>query len=357
MIQDLKKRSIIGIAFYIIVMWIVLSSYEYYDRHPVLSNTLLYFVFGICVLRLFHLTVDRWIPQKFEKINTGIFLFNIVLTALIWGVGCAKFMIQDGEPETNLLMVICTMGLCSGGAVAYIPALGLSVLFSFLMLAPPISAMIVNHVNMPLAISMAIYLMYLCLMAYRGNKEYWDALENEYLLEEKSIELVKMSRVDGLTGLYNRRYFDEAFSYEWNRSLRNQTPISLILCDIDHFKRINDQYGHLDGDEYLKATAMIIRQLFKRKIDITARFGGEEFIILLVDESSQNACNFAETLRMTVQEFCLEYEGKSIRSTISLGVATHTPQQNDKQEILISKADKALYQSKTSGRNRVTQNI
>jgi diguanylate cyclase (GGDEF)-like protein len=193
-------------------------------------------------------------------------------------------------------------------------------------------------------------------MAYRGNREYWDALEKEYLLEKKSKDVEKMSRVDGLTGLYNRRYFDEAFAFEWNRAIRNQTPLSLIICDIDHFKRVNDQYGHLAGDEYLKAMAIIIRRLFKRNIDITARFGGEEFIILLGDQSSQHVCKLAETLRNMTQEFCLEYQEKTIRTTLSLGVSTYIPQQNDGQDTLIFKADKALYQSKACGRNRVTQN-
>ncbi len=356
MIRDLKKRSTMGIGFYIIVMGIVLFSYRYYDRHPEFSGTFLTFVMGVCLLRFLHLIADRWVPHQFEKINTGLFLLSIALTALIWGIGCAKFMIQSGEPDTHLLMVISTMGLCSGGAVAYIPELRLSILFTFLMLAIPVSAMVFNHVNMPLALSIALYLMYLCLMAYRGNREYWHALENEYLLEEKSKDMEKMSRVDGLTGLYNRRYFDEAFAFEWNRSLRNQTPISLIICDIDHFKSINDQYGHLAGDEYLKAMAMMIRRLFKRKIDISARFGGEEFIILLGDDSSQHVYKLAETLRTMTQEFCLEYEGKTIKTTLSIGVSTYIPRQNDTQGALISKADKALYQSKADGRNRVTQN-
>jgi len=352
---DLKKRSTIGIGFYFIVMWIILFSHRYYERHPEFSGIFLFFVIGICLLRLLHIAVYQRIPPKFRKLNTVLFLLSIALTALIWGVGCASFMIQDGESDTKMLVVICTMGLCSGGAVAYIPELRLSILFSFLMLAIPISAMVFHHADTPLALSMSIYLIYLCLMAYRGNREYWDALENEYLLEEKSKDVEKISRVDGLTGLYNRRYFDEVFAFEWSRSMRNQTPISLIICDIDHFKRVNDQYGHLAGDEYLKAMAIIIRRLFKRKIDITARFGGEEFIILLGDESSQNVCKLAETLRVMVQGFCLEYEGKSIRTTISLGTATHIPQHTDRQGILISRADKALYQSKSSGRNRTTQ--
>lgn len=286
-LQDLKKRSAVGIVFYIITLWVILFSYRYFDRHPEFSGIFLYLMTGVCLVR---------------------FLF-------------------------------------------------LSILFSFLMFAPSIPTLIFNHVNIPLAVVTFFYLISLWLIAYRGNREYWDSIKNEYLLKEKSIELKKMSRVDGLTGLYNRRYFDELFTFEWYKSARNQTALSLILCDIDHFKKINDKHGHLAGDEYLKAMARMIRYLFKRKIDITARFGGEEFIILLVDEQCLNACELAEIFRAMMQKFSLEYEGIIIRTTISLGVSTYIPQPNDKPEVLILKADKALYQSKNTGRNRVTESI
>jgi hypothetical protein len=117
--RDLKKRSTIGIGFYFIVMGIILFSHRYYERHPEFSWTFLSFVIGICLLRLLHLAVYQRIPPKFRKLNTVLFLLSIASTALIWGVGCAAFMIQDGETDTKLLVVICTMGLCSGGAVAY----------------------------------------------------------------------------------------------------------------------------------------------------------------------------------------------------------------------------------------------
>ena len=356
-IQDLKKRSAVGIVFYIITLWVILFSYRYFDRHPEFSGIFLYLMIGICLVRFLHLLAGRWVPNKFEKIDYGIFFFSIGLTALIWGIGHTMFMIQEGESDTKLLMLVCTTGLCSGGAVAYIPDIRLSVLFSFLMFAPSISTLIFYHINISLAVVTFFYLIYLWLIAHRGNREYWGSLKNEYLLKEKSIELEKMSRVDGLTGLYNRRHFDEVFTFEWYKSARNQTALSLVLCDIDHFKKINDKHGHLAGDEYLKAVARMIRYLFKRKIDITARFGGEEFIILLVDEQCKNACELAEMLRAMVQVFSLEYEGIAIRTTISLGVSTYIPKPNDKPEVMILEADKALYQSKTTGRNKVSQNI
>ncbi|MBU2627091.1 MAG: GGDEF domain-containing protein, partial [Proteobacteria bacterium] len=108
------------------------------------------------------------------------------------------------------------------------------------------------------------------------------------------------------------------------------------------------------GDEYLKAIASLLKTVFRRTTDITARYGGEEFVILMVEESCENAIQLSETMRELTQAFCMEYEGQAILATISMGIATCIPRQSEKKEVLISKADKALYQSKANGRNQVT---
>ncbi len=353
-INDLKKRSTIGIVFYVMIACIILFSDNYYDRNPEFSTLFLSLITGICLIRILHLPVARWTHEKFERINNTVFLCSVILTAMIWGAGFARFLLQNGEPKAQLLMVMCTAGLVSGGVVAFIPDLRLSIIFNFLMLIPALVLMVVNQINLPLAFSVFLFFVYLGFIAKRGNKEYWDALENEYLLEEKSKDLEKMSQVDSLTGLYNRRYFDEAFSSEWYRSIRSSTPISIILCDIDHFKQINDQYGHLAGDEYLREVAQLLKRVFRRKTDVTARYGGEEFVVLMPNEFSENACKLAESIRLMTEVFHMEFKGQTIQATISLGVATQIPNKDEKMEYLISKADKALYQSKEDGRNRVT---
>ena len=354
--NDLKKRSSIGIIFYLITACIILFADNYYVRHPESSNQFLFLIAGICMFRLLHLPLSKWAQPKFEKINNNIFILSVVLTALIWGVELTEFMIQKGEPNAQLLMVMCTIGLCAGGGVSFIPELRLSIAFSFFMLVPAMMTMVVYHINMPLVIAIGLFFSYLCFMAHRGNREYWDALENEYLLEEKSKEFEKMSRIDDLTKLYNRRHFDETFSFEWNRSVRDQTPISIIICDIDNFKQINDQYGHLAGDKYLKATAMMLKRAFKRQTDITARYGGDEFIVLMANTSLEIVNRLAETVRLKAQALDLEYEGQIIQAGMSFGVATCVPGQNDKSQSLILKADKALYQSKANGRTQVIEN-
>jgi diguanylate cyclase (GGDEF)-like protein len=353
-VNDLKKRSAIGIYFYFVVIGVVIFTDQYYVRHPDFSMKFCLSVAGICFFRLAHRIVFRMSRPELEKINIVVFLLSVALTGVIWGVGFAVFMVQDGEPNAKMLMVMCTTGLCAGGVVAYIPYLRLSLAFCFSMLVPAILTMGVFQTNFSLVAVIFFFLLYMSVMAVNGNREYWDALEKECLLKEKSRDLEMMSRIDGLTGLYNRRYFDESFCLEWNRSVRNQSPVSIILCDIDHFKQVNDRHGHPAGDDYLRQVALLLKTVFRRKTDIVARYGGEEFIILMPDESLENTCRLAEIMRSATQKLHMEYQGETIHKTLSLGVAVLIPRKEDKMESLISMADSALYQSKKMGRNRVS---
>ncbi len=352
-IQDLKKRSITGIVFYVIAICIVLFTDGYYFRYPSFSKQFLGLVIAICLFRLVHRFLDRWIPDRLARASLYIFIGSIVLSGLIWGVGFAKFILQEGEQNFHLIMTICTMGICSGGVVAYTPLLWLSIAFNFLMLGPGIVLMLVNQVNLPLVDLFAMYSIYMAFMANRANNEYWVALENESLLEEKTKDLEKISQRDGLTGLYNRRYFDLAFELEWRRGIRKQTPIVMMICDIDGFKQVNDTFGHLAGDEYLKLTAGILDQVFQRESDIVARYGGDEFVALMPEESLENGADLAERVRKKIAAATLEFDAHSIRAALSLGVAAITPQSSGEKELLIARADTALYAAKKNGRNRV----
>ncbi len=163
----------------------------------------------------------------------------------------------------------------------------------------------------------------------------------------------RLAITDGLTRIYNHRFFQELFEKEYKRSLRYNTVFSFIMLDIDFFKRINDTYGHLFGDEILKETASLIKGCL-RSMDILARYGGEEFAILLPETDLENAVHTAERIRMAVEnhEF-VSPEGKTVRVTVSQGVTSFpSPDVRDRSDI-VAKADAALYEAKESGRNQV----
>lgn len=159
-----------------------------------------------------------------------------------------------------------------------------------------------------------------------------------------------LSLTDALTGLYNRRHFDNTVEREFLRSKRYGGDLTLAIIDIDFFKKINDTYGHLCGDYILKEVAYLIMDNF-RKTDMVFRYGGEEFVILLTETSLSQAEIPMERLRKTIeeQEFC--YENNKIKVTISAGVAANTSETVNE---FLNTADKALYEAKTSGRNRIT---
>ncbi|MBF0472919.1 MAG: diguanylate cyclase [Nitrospirae bacterium] len=175
-------------------------------------------------------------------------------------------------------------------------------------------------------------------------------------LEQANSQLVLLSQRDGLTGLANRRYFDEFIEREWRICKRNKQPLSLILMDIDFFKRYNDTYGHIGGDQCLKKVASVIKQMEKRGGDLAARYGGEEFVVVLANTPSYQAERLAEFYRMKVESMGISHKSSDASDvvTISLGVATVIPTDEYNYKNLIESADTALYQSKEHGRNRVT---
>ncbi|CAK0758257.1 two-component system, chemotaxis family, response regulator WspR [Azospirillaceae bacterium] len=180
-------------------------------------------------------------------------------------------------------------------------------------------------------------------------------IRNHLELKRQRDILEQISLIDGLTGIANRRRFDEVGSQEWRRSLRNATSIALILIDIDDFKKFNDLYGHVAGDECLKMVAQTIASQARRGGDLVARYGGEEFVALLTETATPEAVLVAENIRQAVASLNISHKNSSAIPfvTISLGVASLIPTPNDDLETLINMADHLLYQAKKSGRNRV----
>jgi diguanylate cyclase (GGDEF)-like protein len=166
-------------------------------------------------------------------------------------------------------------------------------------------------------------------------------------LIEEQVEL--LSLIDPLTGLSNRRHFENFLLSEWHRNQREQTSISLIMIDIDYFKALNDNYGHLIGDKCLKAVASIISQFARRPSDLAVRWGGEEFILVMGNTTSESVFEIASQIRLAVEMLNSSEFG---RCTVSAGVSSIIPDDEDHYR-LIKEADAALYMAKESGRNKL----
>ncbi|MFH1665889.1 MAG: GGDEF domain-containing protein [Candidatus Omnitrophota bacterium] len=192
-------------------------------------------------------------------------------------------------------------------------------------------------------------------------REYSTKIEHEKRIAEyKAVH-------DGLTGLYTQKYFKESLKKEVDRSSRYKRPLSLIMCDIDNFKRFNDTYGHLAGDLAIKTVARIISDNV-RSSDIVARYGGEEFAVLLIETGPEQvktvarrlqkltdeALDIAGRIKSTVEQTPISVDDSMVNVTMSMGLASYDGKDNYKPEYLISSADHALYESKNKGRNRIT---
>lgn len=171
--------------------------------------------------------------------------------------------------------------------------------------------------------------------------------KHKHLLARKR-ELETLALRDSLTGLYNRRAFDEQFGREWNRARRDHAPLSLLMIDIDHFKLFNDSYGHQAGDHCIQLVGHAVQQCFARGSDLVARYGGDEFVVLASAVDRKHALQRAEQLRQRILALSLELGGTAVAGSIgvSVGVATASPPHRGAPDHLLAAADRALYQAK-----------
>ncbi|TVZ37463.1 diguanylate cyclase (GGDEF)-like protein [Alteromonadaceae bacterium 2753L.S.0a.02] len=186
---------------------------------------------------------------------------------------------------------------------------------------------------------------HICLILY----DVTEVAVNRLQLQKANAKLHKLSRTDGLTGLLNRKSWEGELNHEFRRFQRHNHTSSLLMFDIDHFKKVNDSYGHPTGDEVIRRTAQIVRDSL-RDIDVPGRYGGEEFAVILMDTDAQSALIVAERLRSKVAAETIAYDGHNFNYTISLGIAELNSTMAD-ATAWIESADKALYQAKHNGRN------
>jgi diguanylate cyclase (GGDEF)-like protein len=174
-------------------------------------------------------------------------------------------------------------------------------------------------------------------------------------LKRRGDLLETLSLRDGLTGIPNRRRLDDCLERSWRQALRNGTSLSMIMADIDDFKAYNDTYGHMAGDECLRAVARALAGVLKRPGDLAARFGGEEFAMVLEETTLSGALHLAESMRLAVEALGMENTGSRVSEvvTVTLGAACAVPTPTQKPDSLLAMADRKLYEAKQAGRNRV----
>lgn len=339
----------------------------------------------------------RFSGRSYEWYFT-IFNMGSLLTGLIWS-SIGIYICANGTLYSPTIMLLIIAGLVAGSVALNAVSFPSFITFSSSALAPLSIYLLLNpdFGKVLLGLFSLLFLSILALMSYNLNrmifryfsfetdninlienlaeekrvveklnndlqndlliqKKIEADLKNEKLKVESLVEkLLKLSTIDGLTGIPNRRHFDEYMGKEWSRCAREQIPLSLILCDIDHFKAYNDHYGHLTGDNCLRKIASILSEHARRGGDMAARYGGEEFAVILSNTNMENATLLAQQIHQAIKDMGLEHRASDTDNivTVSFGVATIIPNRDILSSVLIALADKALYEAKQGGRDRV----
>ncbi len=288
------------------------------------------------------------------------FVMGIILTGI--GISLSIFITNDPRQfyYSGLTLLTLFAYTVSGlrlkfASIASLFIIGIFVLLGVFFRNLPPSAIFNDLFGLFSVNIMGIFACYLMERAKRKEFLYKREIElDKMALEEANAQLRYLSYHDTLTGIYNRRAFDEHLRKEWQRAIRFGYPLSLIMMDIDDFKKFNDSKGHIAGDRILKEIATVIKTMVNRPGDIGARYGGEEFVVLLVGTAKEGAVYLAEEILKMIGELSISHpESDRGMVTVSVGCTTVIPEPEEGVESFIKKADEALYRAKTEGKNRV----
>lgn len=307
-----------------------------------------------------HIVEHRTLEQWGRAYVAGTFI-----SGLIWGSLSLFFSPDWPAPYQATLFAVYT-GIIAG---AFNTNSSLFVAFPAFYL-PPASCLLYVTSRQPaegfyaLTSLLIIYIVLMYVSALKFHNSLARSLgirfENERLAEQlaqSNQKLLSLADTDELTGISNRRSMDRCLRHEWNRLFRVNRPLSLLFIDLDFFKQYNDTYGHDGGDQCLIQVAKILRNHSQRSYDMAARFGGEEFAVILPETSEEDALKIAETILADLERLQIPHAGSGVAKhvTLSVGVATMVPNQPDSDDFLRLSADRALYQAKKMGRKQVVK--
>jgi len=290
------------------------------------------------------LAADR---RALAGVNVSKLVFLAALAGFGWGSAAAFLPFVSVHQQLLLVLTLTAVAAASLPRMAALPVVN-AAFMAGLFLPILIGLVVVFGVEHWMMVMVLVVIWAgLTDEARKANIDLSAIYANQQALEVEAVR-------DKLTGIPNRRSFDNSIEREWGRAQRMAVPISLIMVDVDFFKKYNDRYGHQAGDECLARVARALGGTMRRSSDMVARYGGEEFVALLFHMSRDDGMTLAETMRHAVEQLRLEHaDNRGGVVTISLGGATSIPGHEDHPEALLRKADEALYRAKAEGRNRV----
>ncbi|MDX1452017.1 MAG: GGDEF domain-containing protein [Oleiphilaceae bacterium] len=345
--EDLDKRSINGSYAYIAAWLLIGFSTDFAAAHAVIFWSI---SAALLVLGIFRFVL-KWLSPRIRTQKRALWLFLFLINALVPStIYSTLFSLSFIDPVFEplfLYLLLAIFAFVSGGVINFSP--NRLLLFSYLMslvLPPLFTSLVISDKHFTVGALMTVYAVFMFAQSVRLNRDYQQLVKQQVLLEE-------INNQDSLTGIGNRRFFDESMSRIWKSQLRHNDKVGLLLLDIDHFKIVNDTHGHAAGDEVIKVIAECIQQSCQRETDVIARIGGEEFAVLIASGEREVLKGLGEKIRFLVEATRVHYGAEKLKVTISVGGAVLLPSLETSPDDLFKLADRCLYTAKESGRNRV----
>ena len=352
-VQDVSNRTRLGSIYYLLAWLLTWGFSQAPLQHLLLGLGGCGFFTLMLVLRWIHLPPTIHSDRRLTRwINRHWLL--VLLTAMGWGLAHALALSDPDFQRSQLVATVSTIAFSSAVAFTFSMRLRRGLCTVLLLNLPGLLVLASNgEQQLPILLTLAFYLIYLLMVGTRSFREYHAGIALELQLLEQRDALERLSRTDSLTGLGNRHQFNDLFPLMLANAKRQGSPLALVLMDIDLFKRVNDQHGHLTGDACLEVFAERMRQVFRRDNDILLRMGGEEFAVLMPGTDLEHAQQMAEQFRACIADNPLQAREHSLNLTTSLGVGTFEAERDCSSEAFFQRIDSALFQAKADGRNRL----
>jgi diguanylate cyclase (GGDEF)-like protein len=355
-VLDTAQRMRNGMLLYS-ATWVVLMQADgYIERHPyfALINGLL-LLLGAALRLVYNSGLKDRIEKNFSRTQMALRAQSLIYNGY-WGALCAFIVISPDAENLRWLVLISTVGITAAGTVIVAIDSALPLLYPLATLGPTVLALLPHggSVNLAIGTLIALFFAYSLSISRLVGRDYWARQRSQALLEQHARELETLSRTDALTLIPNRLRFQEALHVAWRDAHRRQEPLAVAMIDLDHFKQINDKHGHPFGDLCLQSAAKALSSVLRRPIDIVARFGGEEFVVLMPNTDEAGAIKVAQTILDKIKQTFISQADHSVLLSCSIGVSAQIPQGERSADSLVKEADAALYVAKQSGRGRVT---
>ena len=351
-VADTYQRALTGGAFYL-VAWLIVGIYgDAFTRAPLASWFLAAAFAVLAFARFLHrplrggdeATCIRWLYVHWTI---------VVLATLVWGLVFCWALLDDGFQGARTAALLATLGLATAVAHAFSMRRGFALTGIAMLYGPGLGLLLFNPADRAIALVMLVYLVYVLISLVRSHAEYQQRLDLDQELRDQRDLFAQQSQIDPLTELANRRHFSDVVDEAATHSLRTGEPLTLLVLDLDHFKKINDTHGHDVGDACLIAIAGRLDNAFNCEGELPARLGGEEFGVVLGGQDLETAAERAERFRADLYRHPIALDDVVLAMTASIGIAQFDQARHRDVDEFYSAADRAVYRAKAAGRNRV----